>query len=84
MYGSSDILSLKKYIEVVRDIKSKNPDIKEFICLLQLDEEDLSQRYLWIHQKNLWKQFKNGYSETLVIIKTNFGKEFAFFIPHQF
>ncbi len=53
-------------------------------CLLRLDEEDLSISDLQFHQKKLWKDFENGFIATLVIIRSNFGKKFAFFIPTKF
>ena len=40
---ASKILNDKRLIEIVRDIKSKNPEIKKFVRFLYLNEEDLSQ-----------------------------------------
>ena len=54
------------------------------VRLLELDEKDLSQGNLYIHQENLWRQFEDGYDGTLIIIRSNFGKEFAFYIPIPF
>ena len=48
--------------------------------LLKLTEEDLIQPNLKSHQKYLWDQFKDGYKGTLVIVRTNFGKDFVFYI----
>ena len=48
--------------------------------LLRLTEEDLIQPNLKTHQKYLWEQFKDGYKATLFIVRTNFGKDFAFYI----
>ena len=40
---ASKILNDRRFIEMVRDIKSKNPEIKKFVNLLQLDAENLNQ-----------------------------------------
>ena len=44
LYGDlSEILTLKQHKEVLRDLKTKNPKIREIRCLLRLHEVDLSQ-----------------------------------------
>ena len=44
MYGDySEILTLKQSKEILREIKSEYPEMKEFSRLLSLNEEDLSQ-----------------------------------------
>ena len=58
--------------------------MREFSRLLKLNEEDLIEGNLKKHQKKLWKDYKDGYKATLVIIRSNHGKEFAFYIPYQF
>ena len=52
--------------------------------LLKLTEEDLIQPNLKSHQKYLWDQFKDGYKATLLIVRSNFAKEFVFYIPYKF
>ena len=32
----------------------------------------------------LFQQFQDGYDATILIVRSNFGKEFAFFIPNKF
>ena len=83
-YDQSEILTSRKYAGIIRELKSKNPEITKVLRLLILGGEDLSQGNLKTHQRMLWEQFKDNYNGTIVIVKTNFGKEFAFFIPEQF
>ncbi len=52
--------------------------------LLTLDSKDLIKGNLKIYQQQLWKQFKDNYNGTLVIVRSNYGKDFAFFVPEQF
>ena len=53
-----------------------------FVCLLSLDRVDLEHGNLKKHQKWLWKQFEGNYNGTLIIVRSEFGKEFAFYIPY--
>ena len=55
--------------------------MREFTCLLRLYDEDLDQVNFLNHQRQLWKDFEKGYNGTLVIVRSDFGKEFAFYIP---
>ena len=48
---SSKILSDLRFIEMLKDIKSKNPGVGKFVRLLQLDGEDLSQGNLKNYQR---------------------------------
>ena len=57
--------------------------MKEFKCLLRVDEEDLNKGNLEIHKKKLWEEFKDDFKATLVIVRSNMKKEFAFFIPNR-
>ena len=51
--------------------------------LLRLDGEDLEQGNLKNHQRQLWQQFSEGnYNEFLIILRSDLGKEFAYYIPH--
>ena len=71
-------------MEMLRELKDKNPEIRQISWLLKLDEEDLKQGNLRTHQKSLWKNFEDGFNGTLLIIRSNFAKEFAFYIPNKF
>ncbi len=53
-------------------------------CLLRLHKEDLERCNLKKHQRWLWKQFEGNYNGFLIILKSNFGKVFAFYIPSKF
>ena len=66
---------------MLSEIKSKNPEMNEHIsCLLQLDGKDLIQSNLKTRQKKLWKDFKDGFNATLIILRSNHGKKFAFYL----
>ncbi len=53
--------------------------------LHRLNKEDLeSGKFLNDHQRWLREQFECNYDGFLIIIRSNFGKEFAFYIPHKF
>ena len=52
--------------------------------LIKLHGEDLLYGNLEDLQKWLWQQFEGKYDGTLIIVRTNFGKEFAFYIPYEF
>ncbi len=67
---------------MVRELKTEKPEMREFVCLLRLHGEDLEQGNLENHQRWLWQQFEGNYNGTLIIVRSNFGKEFAFYIPH--
>ncbi len=44
LYGDfSEVLTLRKYKEMVRKLKTKIPEIRGFDCLLRLHGEDLEQ-----------------------------------------
>ena len=32
----------------------------------------------------LWQEFEGNYNGFLIILRNNYGKEFAFYVPHQF
>ena len=49
---------------------------------LSLNEEDLTEVNLKNQQIWLSEQFKRNYNGFLIIVKSNFGKEFAFYIPN--
>ena len=49
-------------------------------CLLQLDGKDLIQGNLKTRQKKLWKDFKDGFNATLIILRSNHGKKLAFYL----
>ena len=69
---------------MLREIKNERPTIKLIRFLLRLDEENLIQGNLLTHQIQLWKDFKDTYEETLVILKSAHRKELAFYIPFRF
>jgi hypothetical protein len=50
--------------------------------LYRLNKEDLEQGNLYNHQRYLWQLFEGNYNGFLIILRSNFGKEFAFYIPH--
>ncbi len=50
--------------------------------LLNIHGENLSQGNLKNYQRWLWKQFEDNYNRTLIIVRSNLGKEFAFYIPY--
>ncbi len=53
--------------------------------LLLIHGEDLNKGNLENHQRWLWQQFSEGnYNSFFIIVRSNFGKEFAFYIPHKF
>ena len=45
-FYASKILDNKWFIEMLRNIKFKNPEIRKFVPLLKVNKEDLSQRNL--------------------------------------
>ena len=50
--------------------------------LLRLNKEDLENgKFLNDHQRWLKQQFECNYDGTLVIVRSDFDKEFAFYIP---
>ena len=57
--------------------------MREFTCLLRLHGEDLCQGDLTNHQRQLWKQFEKGYNGTLVIVKTNLGKDLVLYVSDR-
>ena len=70
---------------IIREIKSQNPNTIKVSRLLQLHGEDLTQGNLYNHQRWLWRKFSEGnYIGFLIILRSNHGKEFAFYIPHKF
>ena len=58
--------------------------MREFICLLGLCEEDLSQGNLKNEQRYLWSLTECNFNGTLIIVRSNFGKAFAFYISEKF
>ena len=69
---------------MVRELKTKKPGIRELVCLVKLREEDLRQGNLKNHKRQLCQQFESIYDEFLIIVRSDSGKEFAFYIPHKF
>ena len=69
---------------MLKYLKSYNPLLRGFSCLLRLRGEDRINRYLERHYEKLKEIFKNGFDSTLIIIKSNFGKEFAFYMPNSY
>jgi hypothetical protein len=57
--------------------------MREFKCLIRLHEEDLSQGDLTNHQRQLFEQFEKGYDGTLVIVRSNFGKDLVLYISDR-
>ncbi len=44
LYGDlSEVLTLRKYKEMVRKLKTEIPEIRKFVCLLWVDGEDLER-----------------------------------------
>ncbi len=42
-----------------RNLKTKNPNMRELVCLLRLHGEDFKQvKFLYEHQRSLWKSLK--------------------------
>ena len=65
MYGDlSEILSLKRYKEILREIKTQKPEIKEILCL---------KRFILLWEKGLIQNILNCdfiyYSHTTIIYK---------------
>jgi hypothetical protein len=57
--------------------------MRELVCLLRLHKEDLEEINLKNYQRLLWEKFSEGnYTGTLIFIRSNFGKEFVFYIPY--
>ena len=54
--------------------------MKRVSCLLRLGGEDLLQGNLKTHQIKLWKDFESGYNGTILILRSNVGKELVFYI----
>ena len=52
-------------------------------CLLKLNQQTLNQGNLKDYTKKLWKDFENNYNNTMIIIKSNFDKEFVFFFANK-
>ena len=67
---------------MLKKLKNENPEMRGFVCLLRLHGEDLSEGNLKNHQRLLWEKFEGNYDGTIVIIRSNFGKELIFYIPH--
>jgi hypothetical protein len=53
----SEVLTPKHHKEMLRELKTKNPEIIGFTCLLRLYGEYLSKGDLKNHQRQLRKQF---------------------------
>ena len=77
----SQILSDEQFKEVINAVKFEKPKMSLLKPLLRLNEEDLNEGNLKEFQKDLWKDFCNNYNGTIIIIRSDFGKNFAFFIP---
>ena len=72
-------------IEVLKQIKKEKPEMSEVKCLLILNEQSLKSGNLKNEQTQLRQDFlDHGYTTILLIIRSNYGKEFAFYIPCEF
>ena len=68
---------------MVKQIRIEKTGISQIKNVLRINHKDLSQGNLIDYQILLREYFKNDYSSTLVIIRSNFDKEFVFFIPNR-
>ncbi len=64
----SGILTFKQSKEIRKELKIKNPEMRELTCLLRLHEEDFSLSNLQDYQRQLWKKCEKSYNWTLVIL----------------
>ena len=64
-------------------MKKEIPGICLCKCLLRLSRQNLISGNLREFQKEVWKEFEE-YSGTIVIIRSDFDKNSAFFIPKKF
>jgi len=60
-------------------MKKLKPGVRKVNCLLRLQQQKLSKGNLKDYQTDLHNNLSQIYNGILVIIKTNFGKEIAFF-----
>lgn len=51
---------------------------------MRLNNQKLEQGSLHEYQTTLAENFWDDYQAMLIIIRSNFGKYFAFFVPHKF
>ena len=65
---------------MVKQIRIEKTGISKIKNVLRINHKDLSQGNLIDYQILLREYFKNDYSSTLVIIRSNFDKEFVFFV----
>ena len=66
----------------MKKIKIEKPVIKQLKCLLRLNEQILSKGNLKEYQINLWKDLSDEYYGTVIIIRSDFKKNFGFFTPN--
>lgn len=78
------MLSKTQYVEIINEIKKEQPNLNKVKCLLRLNEENLKHNSVHEFETKLWLNFKDDYQGILIIIKSNMGKDFAFYIPHKF
>ena len=70
-------------MEILKTIKSEKSIIRQIKCLLQLNEVDLSKHHIKRQVKKLWLNFNDDWNATLGVVRSNYGKEFAFLIPEK-
>ena len=83
MYGDSEILNENMYFDLVSQLKKEKSEIRKVRCLLSLNKQNLKEGSLQNFQTKLWEDFSCSYNATLVIIRSNFNKKFAFFFPNK-
>jgi hypothetical protein len=64
-------------------MKKEIPGICFVKCLLRLSHQNLISGNLGEFQEEVWKEFEE-YSGTIMIIRSDFDKNIAFFIPNKF
>lgn len=74
---------MKKFTEILGQITNEKSDIRTLKCLLRLNQQNLNKGNLENYQKKLWKDFEDDYNGTIVIVRSNFDKEFAYFMPDR-
>ena len=80
---NSEILGMKKFREILWLLTIEKSEIKTLKCLLRLNMKNLKINNLENYQKKLWKDFEDDYNGTIIIVKSNYNKEFAYFIPDR-
>jgi len=80
---NSEILGMKKFREILWLLTIEKSEIKTLKCLLRLNMKNLNINTLKNYQKKLWKDFEDDYNGTIIIVKSNYKKEFAYFISDR-